>query len=94
MELETVVKTEAPLDRLYETLFSVHLSLDRTPGSPGVRLQLLLPGHRGLANYHWPTVQNKLTAAQIDDICVSVFALVSGALITRGVSRDVEPAES
>lgn len=73
---------------LTETLLSMHLSLDFSVGTPGVRLNGVIPGRKGMLAYHWPTVQRKLTVAQVDDLACQAAELVRARLLTAGLLED------
>lgn len=73
---------------LTETLLSLHLSLDFSVGSPGVRLHGVIPGRKGMLSYHWPTVQRKLSVAQVDDLAAQTAELVRARLLTAGLLAD------
>lgn len=73
----------APVQPLTEGIVTFQLVADYTPGRPGIVLQSLIPGRKGVVRSHWPTVSGKVTDDQVQDIQSTVTLLLRGVLVSE-----------
>ena len=87
-------KAQRPDTWMTETLMLLHVSKDYSVGTPGIRVDGSIPRHPGMTRHHWPTVQGKLTASQLEDIVDVVGDLVYGRLLHAGILGDLDETSS
>jgi hypothetical protein len=88
-----MVKAQRPEQWMLETLMSIHLSLDESVGSPGIALTATVPGRKGAIRHHWPSVQHRITPAQLDELEVAAGQLVRDRLLLSGFIQEVLPLD-